>query len=629
MRKDMKRNHKTYGKKFEKGRRNGSGKRTEYRMPKKQRKPIELSEEEQEEILNQKFVGTYEKGQNFGFVVSDFKRLPTDIYVSKKNSKKAKDGQKVIVKVTSLPSKGRCLEGEIVDVIGYPDARDIEMQCLIKEFDVPAEFSEEVIKEAKSLNQFVDKKDIPNRVDFRDLNIFTVDGEDTKDFDDAISISKDENGLYTLGVYIADVSYYVRNGSELDKEAIKRGTSIYMLDRVVPMLPFELSNGICSLNAGEDRFVLAIVMKIDKNGIVKSSKVSKGIINVKERMTYTNVKKIIEDSDEEVTKRYEKYIGDFKLMEELAIILKDRRNRNGSLNLNIPETKIIFDENGKVIDIVKYELSFANEIIEQFMLTANEEIAETFYNLKAPFIYRVHETPDLDKIEELNKALYEWGYKIKVGADGEVSPLEFANILNDIEGKPEEKVISTLILRTLKIARYESENKGHFGIASKYYCHFTSPIRRYPDLFIHRVISEYLENNNKLSAKKKAMYEEQAKEYADSSSEREKLAQTIEREAEDIKKAEYMESRIGEEYEGIISGVTSFGVFVELENTVEGLIRFENLGNDYFAYDEERKILVGEHTGKIFKIGDKIKIKVIEANKFLRRVSFAIVEEQD
>ena len=629
MRKDMKRNHKTYGKKFEKGRRNGSGKRTEYRMPKKQRKPIELSEEEQEEILNQKFVGTYEKGQNFGFVVSDFKRLPTDIYVSKKNSKKAKDGQKVIVKVTSLPSKGRCLEGEIVDVIGYPDARDIEMQCLIKEFDVPAEFSEEVIKEAKSLNQFVDKKDIPNRVDFRDLNIFTVDGEDTKDFDDAISISKDENGLYTLGVYIADVSYYVRNGSELDKEAIKRGTSIYMLDRVVPMLPFELSNGICSLNAGEDRFVLAIVMKIDKNGIVKSSKVSKGIINVKERMTYTNVKKIIEDSDEEVTKRYEKYIGDFKLMEELAIILKDRRNRNGSLNLNIPETKIIFDENGKVIDIVKYELSFANEIIEQFMLTANEEIAETFYNLKAPFIYRVHETPDLDKIEELNKALYEWGYKIKVGADGEVSPLEFANILNDIEGKPEEKVISTLILRTLKIARYESENKGHFGIASKYYCHFTSPIRRYPDLFIHRVISEYLENNNKLSAKKKAMYEEQAKEYADSSSEREKLAQTIEREAEDIKKAEYMESRIGEEFEGIISGVTSFGVFVELENTVEGLIRFENLGNDYFAYDEERKILVGEHTGKIFKIGYKIKIKVIEANKFLRRVSFAIVEEQD
>ncbi len=629
MRKDMKRNHKTYGKKFEKERRNGSGKRTEYRMPKKQRKPIELSEEEQEEILNQKFVGTYEKGQNFGFVVSDFKRLPTDIYVSKKNSKKAKDGQKVIVKVTSLPSKGRCLEGEIVDVIGYPDARDIEMQCLIKEFDVPAEFSEEVIKEAKSLNQFVDKKDIPNRVDFRDLNIFTVDGEDTKDFDDAISISKDENGLYTLGVYIADVSYYVRNGSELDKEAIKRGTSIYMLDRVVPMLPFELSNGICSLNAGEDRFVLAIVMKIDKNGIVKSSKVSKGIINVKERMTYTNVKKIIEDSDEEVTKRYEKYIGDFKLMEELAIILKDRRNRNGSLNLNIPETKIIFDENGKVIDIVKYELSFANEIIEQFMLTANEEIAETFYNLKAPFIYRVHETPDLDKIEELNKALYEWGYKIKVGADGEVSPLEFANILNDIEGKPEEKVISTLILRTLKIARYESENKGHFGIASKYYCHFTSPIRRYPDLFIHRVISEYLENNNKLSAKKKAMYEEQAKEYADSSSEREKLAQTIEREAEDIKKAEYMESRIGEEFEGIISGVTSFGVFVELENTVEGLIRFENLGNDYFAYDEERKILVGEHTGKIFKIGDKIKIKVIEANKFLRRVSFAIVEEQD
>ena len=629
MKRDMKRNGKRNMRKTHKMTEKKLGQRTEHRMPRKPRRPVEISEEEKEEILNQKFIGTYEKGPNFGFVVSDFKKLPTDIYISKKNSKKAKNGQKVLVKVTSLPTKGRCLEGEILNVIGYPDARDIEMQCLIKEFDVPAEFPEEVKNEAKSLNQFVDKKDIPNRVDFRDLNIFTVDGEDTKDFDDAISISKDENGLYSLGVYIADVSYYVRNGSELDKEAIKRGTSIYMLDRVVPMLPFELSNGICSLNAGEDRFVLAIVMKIDQNGIVKSSKVSKGIINVKERMTYTNVKKIIEDSDEAVTKRYEKYIGDFKLMEELAKILKERRNRNGSLNLNIPETKIIFDENGKVVDIVKYELSFANEIIEQFMLTANEEIAETFYNLKAPFIYRVHETPDLEKIEELNKALYEWGYKIKIGANGDVNPLEFAKILNDIAGKPEEKVISTLILRTLKIARYESENKGHFGIASKYYCHFTSPIRRYPDLFIHRVISEYLENNNKLSDKKKKMYEEQAKEYADSSSEREKLAQTIEREAEDIKKAEYMESRIGEEYDGIVSGVTSFGVFVELENTVEGLIRFENLGNDYFAYDEERKILIGEHTGKTFKIGDKIKIKVIEANKFLRRVSFARVENED
>lgn len=598
------------------------GKRVEYRMPRKP-KHIIISEEEKEEILNKRFIGTYEKGKNFGFVVPDFKKLPTDIYVSKKNSKKAKNGQKVLVEVTKLPGKdSKSIEGVIIDVIGNADARDIEMKCLISEFDIPDKFPVGAQKEAEEMNQLIDKKDIPNREDFRDLNIFTIDGEDSKDLDDAISISKDENGIYTLGVYIADVSHYVREGMELDKEAINRGTSIYMLDRVIPMLPVELSNGICSLNAGQDRFVLAIIMKIDSNGIVKSSKITKGIVNVRERMTYTNVQKIIEDSDIDVTKRYEKYVKDFKLMEELAHILQDRRNKNGSLNLNIPETKIIFDDEGKVVDIKKYELSFANEIIEQFMLTANEEVAETFNKMGAPFIYRVHEAPDMDKIEELNKALYEQGFKIKVREDGEVSPKEFAKILDEIEGKPEEKVISTLMLRTLKIARYESVNKGHFGIASKYYCHFTSPIRRYPDLFIHRVISEYLANNNKINAKKKSKFEEQAVNYAERSSEREKIAQTVEREAEDIKKAEFMENKIGEIYDGIVSGVTSFGVFVELENTVEGLIRFENLGNDYYAYDEERKILTGEYTGMSFKVGDKIKIKVIEASKMLRRVSF-------
>lgn len=611
---------------MKKEKRRKKGKRIEYRMPRKPKKAIQLTKEDEEEILNKKIIGTYEKGRNFGFVVPDFKKLPTDIYISKKNNKKAKNGQKVLAQVTKIQTNGKSLEGVILDVIGNADSRDIEMKCLIKEFDVPSKFSVEVKKEAEKINQIIDKKDIPNRVDFRNLNIFTIDGEDSKDLDDAVSISKNEDGTYTLGVYIADVSYYVKDGMELDKEAVKRGTSIYMLDRVVPMLPFELSNGICSLNAGEDRFVLAIVMKIDKNGIVKKSKISKGIINVKERMTYTNVKKIIEGSDKKINERYKKYIKDFKLMEELAIILQKRRNKNGSLNLNIPETKIVFDEQGKVIDVKKYELSFANEIIEQFMLTANEEIAETFNKIGLPFIYRVHEGPNIDKIEELNKFLYEWGYKVRAEADGTVNPKEYANILNKIEGKPEEKVISTLILRTLKIARYESENKGHFGIASKYYCHFTSPIRRYPDLFIHRVISEYLNNNNKITPKKIAKFSKQAVEYADKASEREKLAQTIEREAEDIKKAEFMENKIGEEYDGIVSGVTSFGLFVELENTVEGLIRFENLGNDYYEYNEERKILIGERTGKTFKIGDKIKIRVIEASKLLRRVSFAIVE---
>ena len=378
------------------------GKRVEYRMPKTPKKPkvTILSEEEKEEILNKRFIGTYEKGKNFGFVVPDFKKLPTDIYIPKKNAKKAKNGQKVLVEVTKLPGKdSKSIEGVIIDVIGNADARDIEMKCLISEFDIPARFPIGAQKEAENINQLIDKKDIPNRVDFRDLDIFTIDGEDSKDLDDAISVSKDENGIYTLGVYIADVSHYVKEGTELDKEAITRGTSIYMLDRVIPMLPVELSNGICSLNAGQDRFVLAITMKIDEKGKVRSAKVAKGIINVRERMTYTNVQKILDNSDKAVTKRYKKYIKDFKLMEELAQILKTRRNKKGSLNLNIPETKIVFDDEGKVIDIKKYELSFANEIIEQFMLTANEQIAEIFNKKGAPFIYRVHETPDLDKIE--------------------------------------------------------------------------------------------------------------------------------------------------------------------------------------------------------------------------------------
>ena len=628
MRKDMKRNHKTYGKKFEKERRNGSGKRTEYRMPKKQRKPIELSEEEQEEILNQKFVGTYEKGQNFGFVVSDFKRLPTDIYVSKKNSKKAKDGQKVIVKVTSLPSKGRCLEGEIVDVIGYPDARDIEMQCLIKEFDVPAEFSEEVIKEAKSLNQFVDKKDIPNRVDFRNLNIFTVDGEDTKDFDDAISISKDENGLYTLGVYIADVSYYVRNDSELDKEAIKRGTSIYMLDRVVPMLPFELSNGICSLNEGQDRLTLSVLMEIDKNGDVISSDITKGIIKVTKRMSYTGVQALLDyienpKQQNKLIKEYIPYEKQLKLMAELAQILENKRKKQGYLDLDIPESKITLNKSGHTINVEKYEVKFANTIIEQFMLTANEVVAEKFYWLEAPFIYRVHESPDQEKITELNRFLYNFGYKIK-GKTENIHPKVFSDILEDIKGKEEDMVISNLILRTLKVARYEAQNKGHFGIASKFYCHFTSPIRRYPDLYIHRIISNYINNSYNVSEEYKEKENELAVKYAESSSEREKIAQKAERDSIDLKKAEYMQDKIGEKYDGIISGVTNFGVFVQLENTVEGLIRFENLGNEYFEYDDMHKILIGEQTKKVYKMGDKVKIQVIEANKTLRRVGFAI-----
>ena len=580
------------------------------------------------------FVGVFQKNRNFGFVVPDDKKVNTDIFISKKNCGKAKNKQKVVAKITKFPQGNKSAEGKIVEILGDQDQSGVDMISLVKEYDLPYEFPEPVIKEAQAIKQEVAKKDIPNRLDLREKEIFTIDGEDAKDLDDAVAVRKLKNGNYLLNVSIADVSYYVKEESKLDREAIIRGTSIYMLDRVIPMLPKELSNGICSLNQGEDRFAITVLMEINKEGKVVSSDVQKSIINVTRRMSYKEVQAIlneVKESNEELYSQKEKeklleecknYIEHFKQMEELANILKQRRNSAGSLNLDIPESKIILNENGVAIDVKKYELYFANEIIEQFMLTANETIAEKFYWLDAPFIYRVHEIPDIEKIEELNKFLWNLGYKIK-GSKDNIHPKAFSDVLDKVKGKPEERVVSNLILRTLKIARYESENKGHFGIASKYYCHFTSPIRRYPDLFIHRIISKYLENNYLLTEKQSEKYYQQATQYAQSSSEREKVAQKVERDAEDIKKAEFMQNKIGEEYDGVISSITSFGIFVELENTVEGLIRFENLGDEYFIYDENRKTLQGEKSKKIYKIGDAIHIKVIAADKLTRRIDFS------
>ena len=568
-----------------------------------------------------KVVGLFVKSKNFGFVIPDDKKFGGDIFISKSNFAKAKNNQKVVVKLTKYPEKNKKAEGKIIEIIGGIDEAGVDMLSLVKEYDLPYEFPQGVIEEAKSKGNKVDKKDIPNRIDLRDKTIFTIDGEDAKDLDDAVRVYKNDDGNYMLDVHIADVSYYVTENSLLDKEAIIRGTSIYMLDRVIPMLPKELSNGICSLNAGEDRFTLSCTMEIDKEGNIISSDVYKAVIKVTERMNYKDVQKIIDGSDEEVLERYKNYIQDFKLMEELAKILKNKRLERGYLNLDLPESKVVLDNNGHAVDIKKYELYFSNEIIEQFMLSANETIAERFYWLEAPFIYRVHEEPDIDKVKELNKFLYNFGYKINKSGD-KVYPKEFAKVLDSVKGKTEERVVSNLVLRTLKVARYESENDGHFGIASKYYCHFTSPIRRYPDLFIHRIISKYLENNYELSEKQKEKYEKQAEQYAKTSSDREKIATKVERDSIDIKMAEYMQDRIGEEYEGMVSSVTSFGIFVELDNTVEGLIRFENLGDEYFEYDEEHKQLIGEKTGITYKIGDRVKIKVINANKETRQIDF-------
>ena len=500
------------------------------------------------------------------------------------------------------------------------------MLSLIKEYNLPYEFPDDVILEAKKVENKITKKDLQNRLDLRSKNIFTIDGEDAKDLDDAIYVTKLENGNYELGVSIADVSNYVAENSKLDQEAIIRGTSIYMLDRVIPMLPKELSNGICSLNVNEDRLCLSVISEITPDGEIVSSDIRKAVINVKERMSYADVQKILDGKNKKVLKRYEKYIEDFKLMEELAKILKQKREGAGSLDLDIPESKVILDKNGFAIDIEKYKIYFANEIIEQFMLTANEIVAEKFYWLEAPFIYRVHEEPDTGKVNALNKFLFNFGYKIKSNKE-KVYPKAFAEVLEKVKGREEEMVVSNLILRTLKVARYESENKGHFGIASKYYCHFTSPIRRYPDLFIHRIISKYLKYDYTMSEKQVEFYNKVAENDAKQSSDREKIATQVERNSIDIKKAEYMSKKIGEQYEGIISGVTQFGVFVELENTVEGLIRFENLGDEYYEYDADHKILIGERTKETFKIGDKINIEVIDANKQEKRISFKRIQE--
>ena len=527
-------------------------------------------------------VGTFTKSKTYGFVVPDDRKFGTDIFISKKNIGKAKNNSKVLVKIIKYPENGKNAEGEIIEVLGNINEAGVDMLSLIKEYNLPYEFPEKVLEEARTIEESVSQEEIKNRLDLRSEEIFTIDGEDAKDLDDAICVKKLENGNYELGVHIADVSHYVKDGSELNKEAIIRGTSIYMLDRVIPMLPQELSNGICSLNEGKDRLTLSVIMEINKEGQVVSSDIQKSVIRVTKRMSYSDVAVILKYVDKEKTvtsqenlesiqntgehinelkekinelqnelkivEKYKPYINHFKRMEELAHILKKRREKQGSLNLNLPETKVVLDEDGYAIDVKKYETSFANEIIEQFMLTANEVIAERFFWLEAPFIYRVHETPDEEKVEELNKFLYNFGYKIKTSKD-ELHPKSFAIVLNDIAGKPEERVISNLILRTLKLAKYESQNKGHFGIASSYYCHFTSPIRRYPDLFIHRVISHYIEKEYNVEENWKEEYLQKAVKYAETSSEREKIAQKVERDSIDIKTAEYLQDKIGQEFE--------------------------------------------------------------------------------
>ena len=626
---------------------------------KKSKKSIRKSEKIEyrnigNEEENDSIVGIYKKSRNFGFVVPNDKTLGEDIYIPKKKCAGAKNNQVVVVKIDKKSDKDKRPEGTIIEILGKMDEAGVDMLSLIKEYKLPNEFPQSVIDEALQISQTIDEKNIAQRVDLRNEEIFTIDGEDAKDLDDAVNVKKNDDGTYTLGVHIADVSYYVKSGSKLDKEAIKRGTSIYMMDRVIPMLPKELSNGICSLNENQDRFTISVIMKINEKGKVVESRIFKSVIKTTRRMNYHDVNdlflwedikqgklEIENENDKKITteeyerikntaNKYSQFIEHFLRMRELKDILKKRRDLNGSLNLNIPESKIILNKNGVAVDVQKYDYLESNEVIEQFMLTANETVAESFYYVQAPFIYRNHEIPEMEKIDELNKFLFGLGYKIrgiKKDDESSVHSKAFAQVLDEVNGKPEEKVVSNLILRTLKVAKYESENKGHFGIASKCYCHFTSPIRRYPDLFIHRVISSYLKHDYNINDELREKYGIEAVKYAESSSERERVAQKVERDAEKIKKAEYMQKKIGEQYDGVVSGVTQFGMFVELENTVEGLIRFEDLGNEYFDYDDQRKTLRGEKSNKTYRVGDKVRIEVKSSDKTTRRIDFKLIDD--
>ena len=595
-------------------------------------------EKEKKIVVPTKIVGIFEKSKTFGFVKPDDKKnFKKDIFIPKAFIGKARNGQKVVVEIIKESIDGKKSEGKIVEILGFPDEAGIDMLSIIKQFELPSEFSKEVINEAKLVSK--ESISLKYRRDLREEEIFTIDGEDAKDLDDAVYVKKLSDGNYELGVHIADVSHYVRENTELNKEAVNRSTSVYMLDRVIPMLPVELSNGCCSLNQGVDRYALSCVMKINKKGDVIDADVFKSVINVTKRMNYHEVQVDIDRNNEEIISKYDDekreyakenieadrdYLKHLDLMAELALILKNRRIEKGYLSLNIPESKITLDKRGKAIDVGIYDTSFSNEIIEHFMLTTNETIAEKFYWLDAPFIYRVHEKPDEEKVEEFNKFLLDMGYHIK-GKLSELKPKAFAQILEQVRGRDEERVVSTLLLRTLKMARYDAENLGHFGIAGQYYCHFTSPIRRYPDLFIHRIISKYIEADYNVNDWFKSKYYGRAEKYAARSSLCEQRATKAEREADDMKKAEYMENKIGEEYDGIVSSITKFGIFVELDNTIEGLVRYEQMEDDFYIFDENRKTAIGETNSKIYKIGDKVKIVVIAADKELRRIDFKIL----
>lgn len=570
-------------------------------------------------------VGLYQKCKNYGFVIPDSTKFSKDIYVQENRSKGAVDGHKVVVKITDYGSKNKNPEGTVKEIIGHINDPGTDIMSIVKEHGLCVEFPTDVLKQVQKIPTEVEEVDKKGRLDLRSWQTVTIDGEDAKDLDDAVTLTK-EGEHYILGVHIADVTNYVTEGSPLDREALKRGTSVYLVDRVIPMLPHKLSNGICSLNAGVDRLALSCIMTIDAKGTVVDHKIAETVICVDRRMSYTSVNKIIEEQDQAEEEEYKPLVPMFFLMKELADILRQKRKQRGSIDFDFPETKIILDAKGKPLEVKPYERNSATKIIEDFMLITNETIAEDYFWQEMPFVYRTHDTPDAEKIQKLEVFINNFGYGIKNSREG-IHPKELQKLLGRIEDSPEESLISRLTLRSMKQAKYTVTNTGHFGLSAKYYCHFTSPIRRYPDLQIHRIIKENLHGG--LKEKRITHYEKILSQVADQSSAMERKADETERDTVKLKKCEYMSKRIGKVYTGVISGMSTYGFYVELPNTIEGMVHVSSLEGDYYYYDEEAYEMVGKESNNRYKLGQTVDIVVVGTDRLQRTIDFEIFKEDE
>lgn len=567
-------------------------------------------------------VGTFEKSQNYGFVIPDNMKVQRDIFIPKEHTLGAEDGDKVVARLTSYGGKDKNPEGRIQEILGAGGQPGIDVLSIARSYELPMEFPQKVVNQAERVPDHVLENDFQGRMDIRDWTVVTIDGEDAKDLDDGISLTREGN-VYHLGVHIADVSNYVQGGSALDREALRRGTSVYLVDRVIPMLPKRLSNGICSLNQGVDRLALSCLMDIDINGKMLRHQIAETVICVNRRMTYTAVKGILE-GDKELRNEYRELVPLFHHMKDLSAILRKNRMNRGSIDFDFPESKVYLDEMGHPVEITAYEQNVATRIIEDFMLIANETVAKEYCERKIPFLYRTHENPDPDKMEKVLTFIRNQNIPVHKSHE-EITPLEIQEILSNIEGEASEPLISRLLLRSMKQARYTTGCSGHFGLAAKHYCHFTSPIRRYPDLQIHRIIKDTI--RGRMKDEKKLYYAQILEDVALKTSTLERRAEEVERETIKLKKAEYMEACLFRQFDGIISGVTGWGIYVELPNTVEGLVHVSSLTDDYYEFDEENYCLVGETSKREYHLGDAVRVMVSEVDINTKSVDFILVKK--